>query len=67
MRLLVPPDTVLRRHRDLVARRHAARSRPHRGGRPRTVPSIRALILRLARENPAGATGACTVNCWYSE
>jgi putative transposase len=63
MRLLVRPDTVLRWHRDLVARRHAARSRPKRGGRPRTVRSIRALVLRLARENPTWATGACTVNC----
>jgi hypothetical protein len=52
MRLLVRPDTVLRWHRDLVARQHAARSRPHRGGRPRTVCSIRGLVLRLARENP---------------
>ncbi|WP_405590251.1 integrase core domain-containing protein [Streptomyces sp. NBC_01190] len=52
MRLLVRPDTVLRWHRDLVARRHAARSRPHRGGRPRTVQSIRALVLCLAHENP---------------
>jgi transposase len=52
MRLLVRPDTVLRWHRDLVARRHAAQSRPKRGGRPRTVRSIRALVLRLARENP---------------
>jgi YD repeat-containing protein len=53
MRLLVRPDTVLRRHRDLVARRHAAQSRPKRGGRPRTVHSVRALVLRLAYENPA--------------
>jgi transposase InsO family protein len=53
MRLLMRPDTVLRCHRDLVARRHAARSRPHRGGRPRTVRSIPALVLRLARENPS--------------
>jgi putative transposase len=53
MRLLVRPDTVLRWHRDLVARRHAARSRPKRGGRPRTVRSVRALVLRLARENPS--------------
>ncbi|WP_405930275.1 integrase core domain-containing protein [Streptomyces sp. NBC_00827] len=52
MRLLVRPDTVLRWHRDLVARRHAIRSRPLREGRPRTVRSIRALVLRLARENP---------------
>ncbi|MFE5581256.1 integrase [Kitasatospora sp. NPDC056531] len=51
MRLLVRPDTVLRWHRDLVARRLAARSRPKCGGRPRTVCSIRALVLRLAAEN----------------
>ncbi|WP_408056195.1 PaaX family transcriptional regulator C-terminal domain-containing protein [Streptomyces ureilyticus] len=50
--LLGRPDTVLRRHRDLVSRRHTARSRPKRSGRPRTVRSIRVLILRLARENP---------------
>lgn len=54
LRLLVRPDTVLRWHRDLLARRHAARSRPTRPGRPRTVHSIRALVLRLAREIPVG-------------
>src|SRR4051812_2693429 len=32
MRLLVRPDTVLRWHRDLVRRRHAARSKPKRSG-----------------------------------
>ena len=51
-RLLVRPETVLRWHRDLLARCHAARSRPRRLGRPRTVRSIRLLVLRLARENP---------------
>ena len=51
-RLLVRPETVLRWHRDLLARRHAARSRPRRLGRPCTVRSIRLLVLRLARENP---------------
>jgi putative transposase len=51
-RLLVRPDTVLRWHRDLLARRHAARSRPRRPGRPRTVRSIRLLVLRMSRENP---------------
>jgi transposase len=50
-RLLVRPETVLRWHRDLLARRHAAMSRPRRPGRPRTVRSIRLLVLRLAREN----------------
>jgi putative transposase len=51
LRLLVRPDTILRWHRDLLARRHAAVSRPLRRGRPRTLRSIRALVLRLAREN----------------
>ena len=55
-RLLVRPDTVLRWHRDLLARRHAARSRPKRPGRPRTARSIRQLVLRLARENPASGS-----------
>ena len=53
VRLLASPDTVLRWHRDLIRRRHAARSRPKRPGRPRTLRSIRVLVLRLARENPA--------------
>src|SRR5262249_39659288 len=49
--LLVRPETVLRWHRDLLARRHARVSGPKRAGRPPTVRSIRALVLRLAREN----------------
>ena len=52
LRLLVRPETVLRWHRDILARRHAVRSRPRRPGRPRTVRSVRLLVLRLARENP---------------
>jgi transposase InsO family protein len=51
VRLLVRPDTVLRWHRDLLGRRHAAVSRPKRPGRPRSVHSISVLVLRLAREN----------------
>src|SRR5688500_11226851 len=51
LRLLVPPETVLRWQRDLIRRRHAAISRPTRAGRPPTVRSIRTLVLRLAREN----------------
>jgi len=50
-RLPVRPETVLRWHRDLLTRRHAAKSRPQRPGRPRTVRSIRLLVLRLARGN----------------
>jgi hypothetical protein len=52
LRLLVRPDTILRWHRDLIARRHAARSTPKRPGLPPTVRSIRVLVLRLVRENP---------------
>ena len=51
LRLLVQPDTILKWHRNLIARRHAAASWPRRRGRPRTLRSIRALVLRLAREN----------------
>jgi putative transposase len=51
IRLLVRPETVLRWHRDLLARRHAAISRPKRAGRPPTVRPIRVLVLRLARAN----------------
>jgi putative transposase len=50
-RLLVQPETVLRWHRNLIIRRHAMISRPKRAGRPRTMRSIRTLVLRLAREN----------------
>ena len=52
LHLVVRPDTVLRWHRDVVARRHARRSRPRHPGRPRTVHSIRVLVLRMIRENP---------------
>ncbi len=53
LRLLVSPDTVLRWHRDLVKHRHARASMPRGPGRPRTVASIRRLVLRLAAVNPA--------------
>ena len=46
----VKPDTVLRWHRQLVARRWTyAHTRP---GRPPLESSLRTMILRLARENP---------------
>ncbi|MEU9191284.1 integrase core domain-containing protein [Streptomyces sp. NPDC048484] len=49
--LLVRPDTIMRWHRNLLKRRHAATCAPKRRGRPPTIRSIRALVLRLAREN----------------
>lgn len=53
LQLLVRPDTILCWPRDLLKRQHAASCVPRRRGRPRTVRSIRALVLRLARENPS--------------
>src|ERR1039457_4980121 len=50
--LLVTPDTIVRWHRDIVRRRWAARSMRGRTGRPSTRRNIRALVRRLARENP---------------
>ena len=44
------PATLLGWHRDLVRRRW---SYPHRRGRPGVALELRALVLRLARENPA--------------
>jgi putative transposase len=52
LHLVVRPDTVLRWHRDAAARRHAQRSRPRHPGPPRTVRSIRVLMLRMVRQNP---------------
>jgi hypothetical protein len=52
LRLLVSPDTVLRWHRDLVKHRHTRASANRGPGRPRTLASIRRLVLRLAAENP---------------
>jgi len=54
LRLLIRPDTVLRWHRELMNQRHARTCRPKRPARPPTVRSIRALVLRLVRENPSG-------------
>lgn len=51
LHLSVSPDTILRRHRDLLRHRHATASRPKRPGRPPTVRSIRVLVLRLGKEN----------------
>jgi hypothetical protein len=52
LRLLITLDTIVRWHRDIVRRRWAATSKRGRTGRPATRRNIRALVRRLARENP---------------
>jgi putative transposase len=48
---IVTPDTILRWYRRLVAKKYhgSAKRRP---GRPRTMPDIAALVVRMANENP---------------
>jgi putative transposase len=48
--VFVTPGTLLRWHADLVKRRWAIRCRHQ--GRPPTRPSVRHLVLQMARENP---------------
>jgi hypothetical protein len=47
---LVTPATLLRWHRSLIARRWTYPTR--RPGRPGVTAEVRALVLRLARDNP---------------
>ncbi|MCH8132581.1 MAG: helix-turn-helix domain-containing protein, partial [Myxococcales bacterium] len=47
---IVTPDTILRWHRELIARKYDG-SGKRRPGRPRVVDEIRALVVRMATEN----------------
>jgi len=48
---IVTPDTILRWHRELVARKYDG-SKERGSGRPRTAEVIVELIVRMAEENP---------------
>ena len=47
---IVTPDTILRWHRQLIARKWTYSKR--RPGRPSVIPEIRRLVVRMATENP---------------
>ena len=49
----VSPDTLLRWHRQLIARKWDYSTRRQRWGRPPVSDDIRQLVLRFARENPS--------------
>lgn len=52
LRLLVSPDTILRWHRDLMKHCHARASQRRGAGRPRTIASIRGLVVALGCREP---------------
>jgi putative transposase len=47
---IVTPETLLAWHRKLIAEKYDG-SASRRPGRPRTVPEVRALVVRMAEEN----------------
>ncbi len=53
---LFKPETILQWHRELVRRKWTFKQRAARG-RPSINPDLEAVILRLARENPAWGYG----------
>jgi putative transposase len=48
---IVTPDTILRWHRQLIAKKWTYGKR--RPGRPRVLAEIRRLVLRMASDNPS--------------
>jgi hypothetical protein len=58
--LVVTPATLLRWHRELVRKRWTY---PQRSGRPPTDRALRELVLRLAREIPAGVISGSLASC----
>src|SRR6266511_2377690 len=64
IRLLVRPETLLRWHRELIARRHATASRQKRAARRQRSGRSRHWYFALPTRTARGATDASTANCW---
>ena len=74
---IVTPDTILRWHRQLIAKKYDSSGR-RRPGRPRIMERIRELIVRVATENerwgylslaktPSGVSmSGQSMDCWIS-
>ena len=54
---IVTPDTILRWHRQLVAKKWDYSDRRGKVGRPRTPEEVAVLIVRMAKENPTWGCG----------
>jgi putative transposase len=50
--IIVTPDTILRWHRRLVARKWDYSKRRKSPGRPKTAKEVEELVLRMAKQNP---------------
>jgi putative transposase len=66
---IVTPGTLLRWHRQLVARYWTYAPKTKQGGRPRTAVVVMDLVIRFARQNPSWVTVAFTGDCsdWDTE
>jgi hypothetical protein len=63
LQLLVRPDTILKWHRDLIAGRHAAASRPSGAADPVPCAQSAPWCCAWHERTPAGAIGGCTASC----
>ena len=55
---LFTPDTILRWHRELIARKWDYSERKQKQpGRPPVTDEVRQLVLKIARENPTWCSG----------
>ncbi|HEX7378686.1 MAG TPA: hypothetical protein VF278_16315 [Pirellulales bacterium] len=50
--VIVTPDTILRWHRELIAKKWDYSKRRKSPGRPKTSKEVEELVLRMAKENP---------------